>query len=73
MRTWRKIFKSFWFPDYSENIVEVAVTPDDEEEKLDKEVDLEDAENGNKGIEKIDDEETHVIDLNTNLLLVWAL
>ena len=72
IRTWRKIFKSFWFPDYSENIDETAVVTDDEEEELDKEGHQEDTENGNKGTEKIDDEENHTIDFNSFLLLVWA-
>ena len=72
IRTWRKIFKSFWFPDYSENIDETAVVTDDEEEELDKEGHQEDTENGNKGTEKRDDDENHTIDFNTFLLLVWA-
>ena len=69
--TWRKIFKYFWIPDYSENIDETAVVTDEEEE-LEKEGDQEDTENGNKGTEKIDDEENHTTDFNSFLLLVWA-
>ena len=63
--------KSFWISRLDENIVENAADPDEEKEP-DREGDSEETENGSKGIEKIDDEETHVIDLNTFLLLVWA-
>ena len=58
IRTWRKIFKSFWFPDYYENIVENAADPDEEKE-LEREGHSEETENGSKGIEKLKaDEET---------------
>ena len=50
-----------------ENIDETAVVPDEEKEP---EGDLEDAENGSKGTEEIDDEGNHTIDFNTFLLLV---
>ena len=47
----------------TENIVkEVAVAPSDEE----------DTENGSIGIEKINDEEDYVIDINAYFNLVWA-
>ena len=54
----------------NENIGEVAVAPgnEDKEKKELREGVQEDAENGSKGIEKIDDEENHVIDSNTFLL-----
>ena len=44
-----------------ENIDETAVVPDEEKEP---EGDLEDAENGSKGTEEIDDEENHTFDLH---------